>query len=80
MGKLSNVELESLRIKNGMNADLLFYLLGFPVTSSQLACFLVYLESSERRQTVPASITDTAQILRALLIIQVCDGVPHPDP
>lgn len=50
MGKLSKVELESLRIKNGMNAsfersDLLFYLLGFPVTSSQLACFLVYLES-----------------------------------
>lgn len=85
MGKLSNVELESLRIENGMNtaferSDLLFYLLGFPVTSSRLACFLVYLESSERRQTVPASITDTAQIPRALLIIQVCDGVPHPDP
>lgn len=46
MGKLSKVELESLRIKNGMHAtfersDLLFYLLGFPVTSSQLSSFLI---------------------------------------
>lgn len=82
MGKLSNVELESLRIKNSMKAafersDLLFYLLGFPVTSSQFACFLIYLESSERRLRVPDSITDTAQIPRALLIIQVSVMVPH---